>query len=132
MEYPNSIIPVPPPPLQESAYLFVFKEKAIRTDRYTSYENTITIGSGIYAGTYVPAPFSFDTVKVGLRLDEERLNFKSFKFNGNPLNKLWPFGLDGILTLEILEVRLNPLDPSLPATNIVSRFYGDVWSVDSD
>ena len=132
MEYPNNIVPVPPPPLPEPAYLFIFVENGIRTDRFTSYENTITITTGAYAGSYVPAPFSFDTVKVGLKLDQEKLDLKSFKFDGNPLNKMWPFALDGVLTVEIVEVRLNPTDPTQPATGIVSRFYGDIWSIDSD
>jgi len=117
----------PPAALPEPVYLFIFTEVGVRTDRYTSYENSIVISSGTYTGTYTPGPFSFETVKVGLKLDQEKLDFKSFKFTGNPLNKMWPFALDGILTLEIVEV---------DATNLsgtpVSRFYGDVWSVDSD
>jgi hypothetical protein len=128
MELSHEYGPTPPAPLQESAYLFIFTEVGIRTDRYTSYENTIVVPGGVYAGTYVPAPFSFDKLKVGLKLDQEKLDFKSFKFTGNPLNKMWPFGLDGILTLEIVEV--NAPNPSTPAP--MSRFYGDVWSVDSD
>ena len=122
-EYQNT-----PAALPEPAYLFIFTEVGVRTDRYTSYENTITIPSGIYQGTYVPAPFSFDTLTVGLRMDEEKLELKSFKFNGNPLNKMWPFGLDGILTLEIVEV--NAVSPA--SSTAKSRFYGDVWSVDSE
>jgi hypothetical protein len=131
-EYPNNIVPVPPPPLPESAYLFIFTEAGIRTDRFTSYENTVTINSGIYQGSYQPAPFSFDTEKTGLKLDQEKLDLKSFKFDGNPLNKMWPFALDAILTLEIVEVWLNPTRPDLPPSRPVSRFFGDVWSVDSE
>jgi hypothetical protein len=123
---------VPPPPLPESAYLFIFTEAGIRTDRFTSYENTVTINSGIYQGSYQPAPFSFDTEKTGLKLDQEKLDLKSFKFDGNPLNKMWPFALDAILTLEIVEVWLNPTRPDLPPSRPVSRFFGDVWSVDSE
>ena len=123
-EYANT-----PVPLKEPAYLFIFTETGVRTDLFTSYENVITISDqGAYRGTYVPAPFSFDTVKVGLKLDQEKLDLKSFKFNGNPLNKMWPFALDAILTLEIVEVdAVNPL-----SSTAISRFYGDVWSVDSD
>jgi hypothetical protein len=117
-----------PAALPEPAYLFIFTEVGIQTNRFTSYENTITVPSGTYAGTYTPAPFSFDTVKVGLRLDQERLDFKSFKFTGNPLNKMWPFALDGILTLEIVEV--DATNPS--STTAISRFFGDVWSIQSD
>jgi len=117
----------PPTALPEPVYLFIFTEVGVRTDLFTSYENSIVISSGAYTGTYTPAPFSFETVKVGLKLDQEKLQFKSFKFTGNPLNKMWPFALDGILTLEVVEV---------DATNLggtpVSRFFGDVWSVDSD
>jgi hypothetical protein len=131
MEYPSNIVPVPPAPLPEPAYLFIFVEAGIRTDRFTSYENTVTIATGTYAGTYVPAPFSFDTVKAGLKLDQEKLDLKSFQFTGNPLNKMWPFALDGILTVEIVEVNLNTSDPTQPATSPISRFYGDVWSIDS-
>jgi hypothetical protein len=118
----------PPAPLPEPAYLFIFNETGIQIDRFTSYENTIVVPSGTYAGTYTPAPFSFDTVKVGLKLDAEKLEFKSFKFTGNPLNKMWPFALDGILTLEIVEV--DAVTPS--SATAISRFYGDVWSIDSD
>jgi len=118
----------PPTPLKEPAYLFIFREAGIRTDLYTSYENTITISdTGAYRGTYVPAPFSFDTVKTGLKLDQEKLELKSFKFDGNPLNRLWPFALNGVLTLEIVEV--DAVTPR--SSTAVSRFYGDVWSVDS-
>jgi hypothetical protein len=131
MEYPSNIVPVPPAPLPEPAFLFIFVENGIRTDRFTSYENTITIPTGTYAGRYVPAPFSFDTVKAGLKLDQEKLDLKSFKFDGNPLNKMWPFALDGVLTVEIVEVRLNTTDPTAPPGGAVSRFYGDIWSVDS-
>lgn len=132
-EYPRPPqMPHAPPPLQESAYLFIFKEEGIRTDRFTSYENSVQIAGGIYAGTYVPAPFSFDTVREGLKLDQEKLDLKSWKFEGNPLNKMWPFSLDAILTLEIVEVRLNPQDPTQPASNPVTRFYGDIWSVDAE
>jgi hypothetical protein len=127
IELPHEYGPNPPAALPEPAYLFIFVEAGIRTDRYTSYENTITIPGGTYQGTYVPAPFSFDTVKVGLKLDEEKLEFKSFKFLGNPLNKMWPFALDAILTVEIVEV--NAAAPT--SATAVTRFYGDVWSVDS-
>jgi hypothetical protein len=123
-EYAN-----PPAPLKEPAYLFIFTEADVRTDLYTSYENTIQIAdTGAYRGVYVPAPFSFDTVKTGLKLDEEKLEFKSFKFQGNPLNKMWPFALDAVLTLEIVEV--DALHPT--SATAISRFYGDIWSVDSD
>jgi hypothetical protein len=117
-----------PPALPEPAYLFIFTEVGVRVDRFTSYENTIVVPSGIYQGTYTPAPFSFNAVKVGVRLDQEKLDFKSFQFSGNPLNKLWPFALDGILTLEIVEV--NAVTPTSQTAQ--SRFFGDVWSVDSD
>ena len=118
----------PPPILPQPAYLFIFTEAGITTTRFTSYENTIVVPSGVYAGTYTPAPFSFDKVKVGLKLDQEKLDIKSFKFTGNPLNKMWPFALDGILTLEIVEV--DAVTPS--SGTAISRFYGDVWSIDSD
>jgi hypothetical protein len=127
IELPHEYGPIIPPPLVEPAYLFIFTETGIRIDRYTSYENTITIPSGAYQGSYVPAPFSFDTVKVGLKLDQEKLDLRSFKFIGNPLNKMWPFALDAILTLEIVEV--NAANPT--SDTAVTRFYGDVWSVDS-
>src|SRR5215510_10246692 len=91
-EYTN-----PPAALPEFSYLSTFTENNVRTDRYTSYENTITVPTGTYAGTYTPAPFSFDSVTTGLKLDQEKLDFKSFKFTGNPLNKMWPFALDGIM-----------------------------------
>ena len=118
----------PPPALPQPAYLFIFTEVGVQTSRFTSYENTITVPSGTYAGTYTPAPFSFDKVKVGLKLDQEKLDIKSFKFAGNPLNKMWPFALDGILTVEIVEV--DAVTPS--STTAISRFYGDIWSIDSD
>ena len=122
-EYANTPVALPEP-----AYLFIFTEAGVRVDRYTSYENTVVVSGGIYGGVYVPAPFSFDTVKTGIRLDQEKLDFKSFKFDGNPLNKMWPFALDGILTLEIVEV-----DATAPSSATAkSRFYGDVWSVTSD
>lgn len=130
-EYPTKLHPVPPVQLREPAYLFIFVEAGIRTDRFTSYENLITIATGTYAGAYNPAPFSFDTLKVGLKLDQENISIQSFKFDGNPLNKMWPFALDAILTLEIVEVDLNSTDPTAPPGNARSRFYGDVWSVDS-
>jgi len=117
-----------PTPLTEPAYLFIFTEVGIRTDLYTSYENSITVPSGTYAGTYTPGPFSFDAVKVGLKLDKEKLDFKSFKFTGSPLNKMWPFALDGLLQLEIVEV--DAVTPS--STTAISRFFGDVWSIQSD
>lgn len=122
-EYVNT-----PVALREPAYLFIFKEGGIRTYLYTSYENTIRIPSGTYLGTYVPAPFSFESVKTGIRLDQEKLDFKSFRFTDNPLNKMWPFALDAILTLEIVEV--NAANPG--SNTAISRFYGDVWSIDSD
>jgi hypothetical protein len=121
-EYAN-----PPAALPEPAYLFIFTEVGVRTDRFTSYENTIQISTGTYAGTYVPAPFSFDTLKTGLKLDQEQLSLKSFKFLGNPLNKMWPFSLDGLLKLEVVEI-----DAVHPNVAGVSRFYGDIWSVDAD
>jgi len=117
-----------PPTLPQPAYLFIFTEVGIATSRYTSYENTIVVPSGAYAGTYTSAPFSFDKVKVGLKLDQEKLEIKSFKFTNNPLNKMWPFALDGILTIEIVEV--DAVTPS--SSTAVSRFFGDVWSIDSD
>jgi len=116
-----------PPVLPQPAYLFILTETGITTSRYTSYENTITIASGNYAGTYTPAPLAFDKVKVTLKLDQEKMDIQSFKFVGNPLNKLWPFALDGILTIEIVEV--DSQNPS--STTAISRFYGDVWSIDS-
>jgi hypothetical protein len=119
---------VAPPALPQPAYLFIFTELGIRTDRFTSYENTITIVGGTYAGTYTPAPFSFDKVKTGIKLDQESMDIKSFKFAGNPLNKMWPFALDGILTVEIVEV--DAVTPS--SATAMSRFYGDIWSIDSD
>jgi hypothetical protein len=120
-EYANT-----PDPLPEPAYLFIFTEAGIRTDRFTSYETNVRIPSGIFAGNYVSAPFSFDVVKLGLKLDQEKMEFKSFPFSGNPLNKMWPFALDGILTVEILEVDVNNLTAAP-----LSRFYGDVWDIDS-
>jgi hypothetical protein len=116
----------PPAPLPEPAYLFIFTESGVRVDRFTSYENTIHVQSGTYAGTYTPAPFSFDTLKTGLKLDQEQLNLKSFKFTGNPLNKMWPFALDGMLKLEVVEIDIA--HPNAGA----SRFFGDVWSIDAD
>jgi hypothetical protein len=126
-ELPHEYVTVPAA-LAEPAYLFIFNEVGVRTDYYTSYENSVVISSGTYAGTYVPAPFSFDTVKVGLKLDEEKIEIKSFRFNANPLNKMWPFALDGILTVTIVEVdAANPTSESA-----IVRFYGDIWSIDSD
>ena len=123
-EYP----PNTPPPLKEPAYLFYFIENGVQAYRFTSYENSIVIASGSLAGTWVPAPFSFQTVKTGLKLDQEKLEFKSFPFEGNPLAKFWPFQLDGNLTLGLYEV-----DANLPRSNTaIPRFYGDIWSVDSD
>jgi len=121
-EYAN-----PPAALQEPAYLFIFTESNVVTSRYTSYENTIVMPSGTYANTYVPAPFSFENVTTRLKLDQEKLDFKSFPFTGNPLGKLWPFALDGILTLDVIEV--SATSPS--STGAIVRFSGDVWSVDS-
>jgi len=122
-EYEN-----PPAALPEPAYLFCFIEAGVQISYFTSYENTITIPTGTWAGTWVPAPFSFDKIKTGLKLDQETLEFKSFKFDGNPLNKLWPFALDGLLTLFVVEV-----DAQRPLSSTAKvRFYGDVWSVDSD
>jgi len=117
-----------PATLPQPAYLFIFTEAGIATSLYTSYESPITVPSGKYAGTYAPAPFSFDKVKVGLKLDQEKLEIKSFKFAGNPLNKMWPFALDAILTVEIVEV--DAVTPS--SSTAISRFFGDVWSIDSD
>ena len=80
----------------------------MQIDYYTSYENTVTVYfRNLLLGAYTPAPFSFDTVKVGLKLDQAKIEIKSFKFNGNPLNRMWPFALDGILTVTILEVDVN-------------------------
>jgi hypothetical protein len=118
----------PPAPLQEPAYLFIFTEEGVRVDRFTSYENTIVIPSGAWAGTYQPAPFSFDSDTTGLKLDQEKLDFKSFRFAGNPLLKMFPFALDGMLTLDVVEV--NSANPT--SGTAVVRFSGDVWSVDSD
>jgi len=117
-----------PSTLPQPAYLFIFNEVGIQTSRFTSYENSIVVPSGTYAGTYTPAPFSFDKVKVGLKLDQEKLEVKSFKFTNNPLNKMWPFALDAILTIEIVEV--DAVTPS--STTAISRFFGDVTSIDSD
>lgn len=124
-EYENT-----PPALPEPAYLFYFVEdlpSPIIT-KYTSYENRIIIPSGQWAGTYTPAPFSFETVATSLKLDQEKLEFKSFKFDGNPLNKMWPFGLDGRLFIIVLEA--DARNPRSATTKI--RFAGDVWSIDSD
>jgi hypothetical protein len=107
--------------------LFILNETGIAVSRYTSYEQAITIASGTYAGTYTPAPFAFDKVKTTLKLDQEKMDIQSFKFTANPLNKLWPFALDGILTIEIVEV--DAQNPS--SATAVSRFFGDVWSIDS-
>lgn len=125
----------PPTQLPEPAYLFIFNEVGVRTDFYTSYENSVTVSGSAYpagyGGTYVPAPFSFDTIKVGLKLDQAKIEIKSFKFGGNPLNKMWPFALDGILTVTILEVDVTY--GRVPASSeAIVRFYGDVWSIDSD
>ena len=117
-------------PLFDPAYLFRFVESGIGTYLFTSYENTITIASGTWAGTYVPAPFSFDTVKRGLKLDQEKIEIKSFKFTGNPLNKMWPFALDGMLTVYIAEVDVN--SPTSAFADAHLRFYGDIWSINSD
>jgi hypothetical protein len=122
-EYENT-----PPALPEPAYLFKFIEAGVAFYYFTSYENTIVITTGAWAGNWVPAPFSFDKIKTGLKLDQETLEFKSFKFDGNPLNKLWPFALDGLLTLYVVEV--DAVHPSSSTAKV--RFYGDVWSVDSD
>jgi hypothetical protein len=116
-----------PPVLPQPAYLFILNETGIAVSRYTSYEQAITIASGTYAGTYTPAPFAFDKVKLTLKLDQEKMDIQSFKFTNNPLNKMWPFALDGILTIEIVEV--DSQNPS--STTAISRFYGDVWSIDS-
>jgi hypothetical protein len=118
----------PPSALPQPAYLFIFTEVGVRVNRFTSYENTIQIATGAYAGTYTTAPFSFETLKTGLKLDQEKLDFKSFKFPGNPLNRLWPFALEGILTLDVIEVHAaNP-----KSETAIWRFHGDVISVDSD
>jgi hypothetical protein len=134
-EYPRPPqMPHPPPALKEPAYLFIFREGAIRTDRFTSYENTLIVDQNInagnitYKGTYVPAPFSFDSIKTNLKLDQEQLELKSWKFDGNPLNKMWPFALDAVLTVEIVEV--DAVTPR--STTAHSRFFGDIWSVDSE
>ena len=121
---PTSVLP---PILPQPAYLFILTEVGITVSRYTSYEQAITIASGSYAGTYTPAPFGFDKVKTTLKLDQEKMDIQSFKFVNNPLNKLWPFALDGILTIEIVEV--DSQNPS--SATAVSRFFGDVWSIDS-
>jgi len=118
----------PPAALPEPAYLFVFTEVGVRTDRFTSYENTIVVPSGDWAGTYAPAPFSFQTLKTGLKLDQVKLDFKSFPFIGNPLNKLWPFALDGLLLLDVVEV-----DAQAPSSTTAKyRFSGEITSVDSE
>lgn len=122
-EYQN-----PPDPLPEPAYLFGFVEVDVAISKFTSYENSISIATGALAGVWTPAPFSFDKVKTGLKLDQEKLDFKSFPFPGNPLGKMFPFALDGSLILFVYEV-----DARNPRTETaVERFYGDVWSVDGD
>jgi Phage conserved hypothetical protein BR0599 len=127
-ELPHEYPPHTTTVLPEPAYLYHFIEVGIRHDYYTSYENTIIIAAGDLAGTYIPAPFSFSTVKSGLKLDQEKIEIKSFKFAGNPLNKLWPFALDGIL-----QVRIDEVDANQPnSTRTINRFFGDVFSVDSE
>ena len=116
------------PSLPQPAYLFIFNEVGIQTTLYTSYEQPITIAGGVFAGTYAPGPFSFDKLKTGIKLDQEKLEIKSFKFTGNPLNKMWPFALDGILTVQIVEI--DAANPS--SATAVSRFFGDIWEIDSD
>ena len=114
-------------PLPEPAYLFVFNEVGVHVDTFTSYENTITVPTGALAGVFAPAPFSFATVKTGLKLDQEKIEIQSWKFDGNPLNKMWPFALDGILQVSIYEV--DAANPT--SATAITRFFGDVWSIDS-
>lgn len=114
----------PPAALPEPVYLFIFTEllPTPQISRFTSYENTVVIASGAYAGTYTPAPFSFGSVKTGLKLDKEELELQSFQFSGNPISRFFPFAFDGTLTVDVLEA--NALD--LTAA-IAVRFSGEVW-----
>jgi hypothetical protein len=119
----------PPAALAEPVYLFIFTEQlpTPQISRFTSYEDSVVIASGPYAGTYTPAPFSFGSVKTGLKLDKEELQLTSFPFSGNPISKFFPFALDGVLSIDVLEV--NALD--LTAAAIV-RFAGEVWETNLD
>ncbi len=116
----------PPVALPEPAYLihFTYALPVPIYYAFTSYENSIRI-PGIYHGTYTPAPFEFGSVKTGLKLDQEKLDLKSRPFPGNPLGLFFPFALDALLNLTILEVDVNNL-----AAEPVVRFYGEVWEVD--
>lgn len=92
-------------PLAEPVYLFEFLEEFPNGSRlqwlYTSYENTIVIQPGDQ--TWVPGPFSFGDTTENLRL-EAAIELRTFEFDGHPLKKLLPFGLDSELLCNIYEV----------------------------
>jgi hypothetical protein len=118
----------PPPESKEPARIFRFTEDGVKTWRFTSYENQIVIPSGTWAGTYPPGPFAITSDTTSLDPTESGMDLKSFRFTDNPLNKLWPFALDGSLHLDVVEVdAANPQSGSA-----IYLFFGDVTKVTSD
>ena len=80
-------------------------------------------------GDLCSCALQFRRAKTGLKLDQEKIDIKSFKFDGNPLNKMWPFALDGILTVEIVEV--DAVTPRSTTAHVrVSSAMSGAWTRD--
>jgi hypothetical protein len=111
--------------LHEPAFLYIFTEQMPTplVWRYTSYENTVSVSVGPYAGDYYPAPFSHGKITRGVKLDEEKIELSSFDFSltANPLRKILEFSLEGVLHLDVIELT----DVTNPAALQYLRFSGD-------
>src|SRR5207302_7218693 len=84
-------------------YIFTEQTPYPNVQRFTSYENQLVIASGAYAGTYTPANISHSSLRKSLKLDEQKLKIKTGSFTGNPIQKFFPWSLEGPLMLTIIE-----------------------------
>jgi len=103
----------------EPAHLYEFTKElpTPQIQRFTSYENTIAFASDDPLidvpgpASWTPAPYSHGSPESGMKLEREECEITSWggNFPGNPLAGLFPYTLEGPLSLRIIEI--NAADP---------------------
>jgi hypothetical protein len=108
--------------LKEPVFLFRFTKQlpTPQISRFTSYENQFTSGTEVFT----PGDFSWRDIEASLDLGD-KAEIESSPFPGNPLAEFFPFVIEGLLSVDILEA-----DAANPTAAPVNLFSGEVSEFD--
>jgi hypothetical protein len=98
----------PPQPPRVYYYKLTHRVPTPQIWRFTNWPRALTRAGD---GDYVPSSFKHQEISEGIDFYAEEVTIDSFVFDGNPLNLLVPFQLEGPLDLEIWEGETDPIDP---------------------